>query len=68
MPWAKIPPENLEHMPLFGYDLVKDDGDFAWYRGPEGRIRIEKDAPKFWFEDAGEAHQAGATGILVSQA
>lgn len=64
MPWAKIPPENLSFMPLFGYDLVQDDGDRAWYNGPRGRMSVEKAAPHFWFEDVGEAQQAGATAIL----
>ena len=66
MPWAKIPPQKLPHMPLFGYDHIKDDGDHAWYRGPIGRIRVEKATPKFWFDDVTEAHQAGATAILRS--
>lgn len=65
MPWAKIPPDRLADLPLFGIDLVSDDGDWAWYRGPSGRMRIEKAKPKVWFEDVGDAHQCGALGILV---
>ena len=65
MPWAKIPADKLEHMPLFGYDPVKDEGDFAWYRGPEGRIYVENATSKFWFEDIADAQQAGAFAILT---
>ena len=66
MPWATIPSENLPYMALFGYDIVKDDGDYAWYNGPRGRARIQKDAPSFWFDDVVDAQQAGATAILVT--
>ena len=65
MPWAKIPPNRLDHMPLFGYDLVNEDGPLAWYNGPRGRLCIEKDAPQFWFEDVADAQQAGATAIFA---
>ena len=65
MPWAKIPRENLDHISLFGYTFIQDDGEYAWYSGPSGRIRIEKEVPKFWFEDAADAQQAGATAILM---
>ena len=65
MPWAKIPPENLPNMSLFGYDLIQDHGGYAWYSGPNGRTRVEMAAPRFWFEDVADAQQAGATAILA---
>jgi hypothetical protein len=68
MPWARIPPERLADLPLFGIDLIVDDGDFAWYRGAGGRLRIEKAAPKVFFEEVSDAHQCGATSIIIAGA
>lgn len=65
MPWVSIPPEELEHLPLFGYDLVADEGDFAWYTGPKGRMRIEKSDPRVYLEDISDAIQLNAKEILV---
>ena len=65
MPWAKIPPEKLQFLHLFGIDHIKDDGDFAWYRGAKGRMRVEKADPRVFFEDIADAHQAGALSIVV---
>ena len=65
MPWVQIPAERLADLSLFGIDLVADDGKFAWYRGPNGRMRIEKAAPRVFFEDTADAHQCGATAILI---
>lgn len=64
MPWVKIPPENLLNLALFGYDFIKDDGEFAWYHGPHGRMHIEKAKPCVYVDDIGEAHQLGAIGVL----
>ena len=63
MPWARIPPEYLEHLPLFGIDFLSDDGDFAWYRGLKGRMHVEKASPRVFFEDISDAKQCGATAI-----
>lgn len=65
MPWVKIPPERLADLPLFGIDLISDQGDKLWYRGPNGRMLVEKKAPRVWFDDIGDAHQCGATAILI---
>jgi hypothetical protein len=65
MPYARIPPERLPDLPLFGIDFLLDDGQFAWYRGEKGRIRVEKASPIVFFEEAGDAHQCGATAIII---
>jgi hypothetical protein len=66
MPWIRIPPDNLDHLPLFGIDLIKDDGDLAWYRGERGRMYVEKNDPRIWVEDESDAIQLGAISILIS--
>ncbi len=67
MPWCEIPPEKLEHIGHFGYDLIMEDGSLIWYHGPKGRLAVERARPRFWFEDMGEAAQAGATAILLTK-
>jgi len=64
MPWVRIPPESLAHLVLFEIDLIKDEGDFVWYRGARGRMRVEKANPRVFVEDIGDAIQLGATAIL----
>ena len=64
MPWVKIPPAQVPHLSLFGIDFIKDDGDFAWYRGERGRMRIEKKDPTVFVEDISDAIQLKATAIL----
>ncbi len=66
MPWARIPPDKLIHLPLFGIDVIADDGDFLWMRGPSGRMRVDKRAPRVFFESVADAHQAGAMGIRIN--
>lgn len=66
MPWVKIPPERLSNLPLFGIDMIKDEGDFAWYRGSAGRMRVEKADPRVYVEDITDAIQLGATAVLVT--
>ncbi len=65
MPYARIPRERLADLSLFGIDFLLDEGTFAWYRGAKGRMRVEKDSPIVFFEDAGDAHQCGATAIII---
>jgi hypothetical protein len=65
LPWFKIPPDRLQHLTLFGIDFIKDDGDFAWYRGARGRMRVEKSDPRVFLEDPTDALQLGATALLV---
>lgn len=64
MPWVRIPPNRLEHLPLFGIDLIGDDGAFAWYSSPMGRMRVEKSDPRVWVDDEDDAIQLGATAVL----
>lgn len=64
MPWCELPPDRLVHLPMFGHDLLHDDGMFVWAHGPKGRTRIEKACPRVWFEDMADAVQAGAVAIL----
>lgn len=66
MPWARMPPDKLINLPLFGIDLIADDGDFVWMRGPSGRMRINKLFPRVWFENVEDAHQAGAVAIRIT--
>lgn len=65
MPWARIPPDRLIHLPLFGIDVIADDGDFLWLRGPSGRMRVNKLMPRIFFETVEDAMQAGATAIRM---
>jgi hypothetical protein len=65
MPWVKIPPDQVPHLPLFGIDLIKDEGQFAWYRGERGRMRIDKTEPCVWVGDISDALQLKALDILV---
>lgn len=65
MPWARIPSDKLINLPLFGIDHIVDDGDFAWFRGPSGRMRVNKRMPRVLFETIEDAHQAGASAILI---
>lgn len=60
MIWATIPPDRLQYMSLFGYDLVSDENGIAWYNGPNGRHCIDKANPLFAFDDVSDAMQAGA--------
>lgn len=66
MPWAKIPPSRLVDLPLFGIDLISEQTVYSWYRGERGRMRVEKSDPRVWFEDESDAHQCGATAILIT--
>lgn len=66
MPWARIPPDKLINLPLFGIDVIADDGDFVWMSGSRGRMRVSKKGPRVFFEDVADAHQAGATAIQIS--
>jgi hypothetical protein len=67
MPWARIPADKLINLPLFGIDVIADDGDFVWMLGPSGRrMRVNKKLPRVWFESVEDAHQAGAVGIRIS--
>jgi hypothetical protein len=63
MPYVQIPPDRLEHLPLFGYDLVFVEGDRLWYHGPFGRTAIDRNRPYVWVDDIGEAIQLGAIAI-----
>lgn len=66
MPWARIPPDKLIHLPLFGIDVIQDDGDFVWMRGPSGRMRVSKHMPRIFFETVEDALQCGALGIRIA--
>lgn len=66
MPWARIPPDKLINLPLFGIDVViPKDGDFFWVRGPKGRMRVRKSMPRVWFDSVEDAMQAGATALRI---
>lgn len=65
MPWARIPPDKLVNLPLFGIDTIGEDGNFLWVRGPHGRMAIDKRAPRVFFDSIEDAHQAGATAIKI---
>jgi hypothetical protein len=64
MPWCQIPIEKLPNIKLFGYDILNEDDHFIWAHGPKGRTCIDKAKPVVWFEDVGDAAQAGASAIL----
>lgn len=66
MPWARIPADKLINLPLFGIDVIQDDGDFVWMRGARGRMRVNKMLPRVFFETVEDAHQAGAVDIKIS--
>ena len=66
VPFVEIPPQNLQHLPLFGYDKIGDDSDsrFAWYSSPRGRMRVEKQRPFVWVDDITDAMQLGAVSVV----
>ena len=67
MIWARIPCDKLDIISQFGYELEHQDGYLMWFRGPENKIYcVDSRAPRFQFESAGEAAQAGATAIRIS--
>ena len=69
MPYARIPPDKLDQLPLFGIEFLREDGNMLWFQGPGEMVQvISRLNPRVWFEDAGEAHQAGAMGILIASA
>lgn len=68
MPWARIPADRLIHLPVFGIDIIQDDGDFIWMRGPSGRMRVNKKLPRVFFETIEDAYQAGAVDIRIGTA
>lgn len=65
MPWARIPSDKLINLPLFGIDVIADDGDYVWMRGPSGRMRVNKVLPRVFFDSVEDAMQAGAVGIRI---
>lgn len=67
MLWVKIPPANLKHISMFGWDMVHDLGTHAWYTGPLGRMLVDKADPRVLVDDESDAIQLGATAILVSK-
>lgn len=66
MPWARIPPDKLIVLPMFNIHLIQEDGDYLWYEGPRGKMRVSKHVPRILFETTADAHQAGAVGILLT--
>ena len=65
MPWFKIPEESLAHLGLFNYDKVQDLGDAAWYRGPYGRLYVEKSNAWILLEDINDAIQLKAEAVIT---
>lgn len=69
MPYARIPPDKLDQLPMFGIEFLREDGNILWFQGPGDVVQaVDRLNPRVWFEDAGEAHQAGAQGILIASA
>lgn len=67
MPWVKIPPSQLDHLSLFGFDKIKDEGDFAWYTSPIGRMRVNKNEPAIFVDDINDAIQLEAYAVLIEK-
>jgi hypothetical protein len=68
MVWARVPPDRLIHLPLFGIDVIGEDPvdlHKVWMRGPSGRMCVDKRTPRVWFESVADAHQAGAPAIRL---
>jgi hypothetical protein len=66
MPWVQIDPTKLDHLPLFGYDKVAEDGNFIWYSTPYGeRLCVEKDDPRVLLEDINDIMQLNPKAILI---
>lgn len=66
MPWFEIPPEQLTHLTLFGYDKLADGAntpDFEWYAGPLGRTRVQTSKPVIWLEDVSDGMQLRALAV-----
>ncbi len=63
--WGKIPPENLQHVSLFDYELIKEGEKYNVYNTPIGVVIVDKKNPRIYFKDISDAIQLGAKGILV---
>lgn len=65
MPWVEIPPEQIDQLSLFGYELLKHKETGAWYRhADKGRVFIRYARPVVWTEDMATAGQIGAINIF----
>ena len=64
MPFVEIPPEMLQHLSLFGSDLLHDDDQYAWYSSSRGRMRVDKSKPIVWVDDVEDAMQLKAVAVM----
>ena len=66
MPWARIKPEDLQFLEMFGHSIIDEDDEFMHveYNDTGEEYVIDKRNPYVWFEDEGEAMQLGAKGII----
>lgn len=68
MVWARIPPNRLDSLPLFGIEVIGPDDErphLVWMEGPSGKMCVNTRSPRIWFESVSDAHQAGATAIQI---
>lgn len=68
MPWFKIKPERLNHISLFGYEIINETDEFIQVRrldNNEIHILDKNDSNMIWLDDIGEAHQMGAEAIKL---
>lgn len=65
MPWCEVPPAALAHVGMFGYHVINDNPEFVILQhGNKGNCVVSKARPVLWFDDVGEAMQAGAISII----
>lgn len=68
MPYCEIPPESLEHLGLFGIDVLHETPTALIVRCVKGDGHIEypvdKLRPHIWFDDIADAIQMGTKAIV----
>jgi hypothetical protein len=68
MPFCEIPLDSLDHITLFGYQILNENEEFLDVRGHCGRRQIIlKTKPVLWFEpeDMGDAMQLKAVAVFT---
>jgi len=69
MPFCEIPTTSLPHLGLFGFDVLHETAEAIFVHCPKDGghilVAVDKVSPALWFDDATDAIQLGATGIVV---
>jgi hypothetical protein len=64
MPYAEIPPDKLQHLEMFGHQLLEESASQILTACGRGVCVIDKARPIVWFESTEDAMQCGAIAIV----